>query len=189
MRIDELDIPDSVADALMSVGFRELHPPQAEAIPITLEGRNLVAAIPTASGKSLIGYVAALKTLVEHRGRVLYIVPLKALASEKRDDFLRFSDLGITVHMSTGDLDYEDRGIEKADIVVATSEKADSMIRHGSRWIDEVKLVIADEIHMIHDPGRGPTLEVALTKMMRRRSDLQVIALSATISNADDLAE
>ena len=189
MRIDELDIPDSVADALMSVGFRELHPPQAEAIPITLEGRNLVAAIPTASGKSLIGYVVALKTIVEHRGRVLYIVPLKALASEKRDDFLRFSGLGIDVHMSTGDLDSEDRGIERADIVIATSEKADSMIRHGSRWMDEVKLVIADEIHMIHDPGRGPTLEVALTKMMRRRRDLQVIALSATISNADDLAD
>ena len=189
MRIDELDVPDSVAEALMAAGFRELHPPQAEAIPLTLEGGNLVAAIPTASGKSLIGYVAALKTLVEHRGRVLYIVPLKALASEKRDDFLRFSDLGINVHMSTGDLDSDDRGLEKADIVIATSEKADSMIRHGSRWMDEVKLVIADEIHMIHDPGRGPTLEVALTKMMRRRSDLQVIALSATISNADDLAD
>ena len=189
MRIDELDVPDSVAEALMAAGFRELHPPQAEAIPLTLEGGNLVAAIPTASGKSLIGYVAALKTLVEHRGRVLYIVPLKALASEKRDDFLRFSELGINVHMSTGDLDSDDRGLEKADIVIATSEKADSMIRHGSRWMDEVKLVIADEIHMIHDPGRGPTLEVALTKMMRRRSDLQVIALSATISNADDLAD
>ena len=189
MRIDELDVPDAVADALQKAGFRELHPPQAEAIPITLEGRNLVAAIPTASGKSLIGYVAALKTLVERRGHVLYIVPLKALASEKRDDFLQFADLGINVHMSTGDLDSEERGIEKADIIVATSEKADSMIRHGSRWMDEVKLVIADEIHMIHDPGRGPTLEVALTKMMRRRSDLQVIALSATISNADDLAD
>ena len=189
MRIDELDVPDRVADALQRAGFRELHPPQAEAIPITLEGRNLVAAIPTASGKSLIGYVAALKTLVEHQGRVLYIVPLKALASEKRDDFLQFADLGINVHMSTGDLDSEDRGIDKADIIIATSEKADSMIRHGSRWMDEVKLVIADEIHMIHDPGRGPTLEVALTKMMRRRSDLQVIALSATISNADDLAD
>ena len=189
MRIDELDVPDAVADALQKAGFRELHPPQAEAIPITLEGRNLVAAIPPASGKSLIGYVAALKTLVERRGHVLYIVPLKALASEKRDDFLQFADLGINVHMSTGDLDSEERGIEKADIIVATSEKADSMIRHGSRWMDEVKLVIADEIHMIHDPGRGPTLEVALTKMMRRRSDLQVIALSATISNADDLAD
>ena len=70
MRIDELDVPDRVADALQRAGFRELHPPQAEAIPITLEGRNLVAAIPTASGKSLIGYVAALKTLVEHQGHV-----------------------------------------------------------------------------------------------------------------------
>ncbi len=189
MRVDELDVPDAVADALQSAGFRQLHPPQAEAIPIALEGRNLVAAIPTASGKSLIGYAAALKTLALRQGRVLYIVPLKALASEKRDDFMQFSDLGIKVHMSTGDLDSDDRGLEDADIVVATSEKADSMLRHGSRWMDGVKLVIADEIHMIHDPGRGPTLEVTLTKMMRRRSDLQVIALSATVSNADDLAD
>ncbi len=189
MRVDELDIPDSVADALRDQGFRELHPPQADAIPLALEGHNLVAAIPTASGKSLIGYAAALKRLVEGRGKVLYIVPLKALASEKRDDFLKFSHLGIKVHMSTGDLDSEDRGLNDADIVIATSEKADSMIRHGSRWMDDVGLVIADEIHMVHDPGRGPTLEVALTKMMRRNRGLQVIALSATISNASDLAD
>ena len=140
MRVDELDVPDSVADALTSAGFVELHPPQADAIPIALEGRNLVAAIPTASGKSLIGYAAALKTLALKQGSVLYIVPLKALASEKRDDFLQFSHLGIKVHMSTGDLDSDDRGLEDADIVVATSEKADSMIRHGSRWMDGVKL-------------------------------------------------
>ncbi|MDO5852680.1 MAG: DEAD/DEAH box helicase [Thermoplasmata archaeon] len=190
MRVDELDIPDSVAEALVSAGFRELHPPQAEAIPVALEGRNLVAAIPTASGKSLIGMVPALKLLAERGGKVLYIVPLKALASEKADDFRRFSEtLGFRVHMSTGDLDGEDRGLSDADVVVATSEKTDSMIRHGSRWMDGVKLVIADEIHMIHDPGRGPTLEVALTKMMRKNRGMQVIALSATISNADDLAD
>lgn len=189
MRVDELDVPDNVAEALMSAGFRELHPPQAQAIPVALEGRNLVAAMPTASGKSLIGYTAALKTVAEGMGRVLYIVPLKALAAEKRDDFMRFGSLGLKVHLSTGDLDSEDRGIEDADIVVATSEKADSMLRHGSRWIEKVKLVIADEVHMIHDPDRGPTLEVAITKMMRRRQDLQVIALSATISNASDLAD
>lgn len=189
MRVDELDISDRIAEALNSVGFVNLHPPQAEAIPIALTGRNLVAAIPTASGKSLIGYVPALKTIVEKRRRVLYIVPLKALASEKKDDFDRFSSLGIRTHLSTGDLDSEDKGLEDADIVVATSEKADSMIRHGSRWIQDIGLVIADEIHMIHDPGRGPTLEVALTKLMRRNRDLQIIALSATISNASDLAE
>ena len=190
MRVDELDVPDSVAELLASAGFRELHPPQAEAIPIALEGRNLVAAIPTASGKSLIGMVPALSILSRGEGKVLYIVPLKALASEKRDDFLMFAEpMGFRVHMSTGDLDSDDRGLEGADVVVATSEKADSMIRHGSRWMDGVRLVIADEIHMIHDPGRGPTLEVALTKMMRKNRGMQVIALSATISNADDLAD
>ena len=111
------------------------------------------------------------------------------MASEKKDDFDRFADLHIRTHLSTATWIREDRGLEDADIVVATSEKADSMIRHGSKRIQDVGLVIADEIHMIHDPGRGPTLEVALTKLMRRNRDLQIIALSATISNADDLAE
>ena len=151
MRIDELDVSERIAGALQSVGFEVLHPPQAEAIPIALTGRNLVAAIPTASGKSLIGYVPALKT-VEQGRKVLYIVPLKALASEKKDDFDRFSDLGVRAHLSTGDLDSEDRGLENANVVVATSEKADSMIRHGSRWMDDVGLVIADDPH---DPRPG----------------------------------
>ncbi len=190
MRIDELDIPDSVADALISAGFRELHPPQAEAIPLALDGGNLVVAIPTASGKSLIGMIPALRMLYEKRGKVLYIVPLKALASEKKDDFQRFADtLGFKVHMSTGDLDSDDVSVSDADVIVATSEKTDSMIRHGSRWMSEVRLVIADEIHTIHDPMRGPTLEVALTKMIRKLPEMQVIALSATISNANDLAD
>lgn len=189
MRVDELDAPDVVVDALQAQGFRELHPPQADAIPIALEGSNLVAAIPTASGKSLIGYAAALKTIVSGGGKVLYIVPLKALASEKADDFAKFSDIGVRVHMSTGDLDSDDRGMKDANIVVSTSEKVDSLLRHGSAWMDDVKLVIADEVHMIHDPGRGPTLEVILTKMMRRSSDIQIIALSATISNSNDLAD
>ena len=189
MRVDELAISDRVAEALMAAGFVNLHPPQAEAIPIALEGHNLVAAIPTASGKSLIGYIPALQMIVERGKKVLYIVPLKALASEKKDDFDRYSSLGIKSHMSTGDLDSDDKYISDADVIVATSEKADSMIRHGSNWMDQVGLVIADEIHMIHDPCRGPTLEVILTKLMRRNRDLQIIALSATMSNAFDLAE
>ena len=189
MRVDELEISDRVAEALMDKGFVNLHPPQAEAIPIALQGHNLVVAIPTASGKSLIGYIPALELMVSKGKKVLYIVPLKALASEKKDDFDRFKELGIRTHMSTGDLDSDDRNLADADVLVATSEKADSMIRHGSEWMRDVGLVIADEIHLIHDPGRGPTLEVILTKLMRRNKDLQIIALSATMSNAFDLAE
>ena len=173
----------------MEAGYVNLHPPQAEAIPVALQGHNLVVAIPTASGKSLIGYVPALDMMVRKGKKVLYIVPLKALASEKKDDFEKFSKLGIKAHLSTGDLDSDDKNLQDADIIVATSEKADSMIRHGSTWMEQVGLVIADEVHMIHDPGRGPTLEVILTKLMRRNRDLQIIALSATMSNAFDLAE
>ena len=188
MRTDELDLPKEAIDSLIEQGFVELHPPQAEAIPKVLEGKSLVASIPTASGKSLIGYCAALKKILVECKRVLYIVPLKALASEKRDDFDRFSSLGIKVGISIGDLDSDDRKLGDADVIVATSEKADSLMRHGSKWIESVGLVIADEIHMLHDPGRGPTLEVSLTKMRRRNPNLQIIALSATISNANDLA-
>ena len=189
MRVDELEVTDRVAEALMDAGYINLHPPQAKAIPVALTGRSLVAAIPTASGKSLIGYVPALQMITEHRRRVLYLVPLKALASEKKDDFDKFYGLGITTHLATGDLDSNERNLENVDVVIATSEKADSMIRHSSEWMDKVGLVIADEVHMIHDPGRGPTLEVILTKLKRRNRDLQIIALSATMSNASDLAE
>lgn len=189
MLTDDLDLRDDIRRALKEQGFEELHPPQADAIPKALEGRNLVVAVPTASGKSLIGYCAAMKKILEEGKRVLYIVPLKALATEKKEDFDRFSHLGFKVGLSIGDLDSDDRSLGDADVIVSTSEKADSLMRHGSRWMESVGLVIADEIHMIHDPGRGPTLEVALTKMRRRNPDLQVIALSATISNADDLAQ
>ena len=188
MKVTELDIDPKIVDALTRNGFVELHPPQADAIPLALTGRNLVAAMPTASGKSLVGFIPAIDTVVSKGGKVLYIVPLKALASEKRDDLEKFSDLGMKVVMSSGDLDSDDGKLSDADIIVATSEKADSMVRHGSKWMDGVKLVIADEIHLIHDPGRGPTLEVVLTKLMRRNKDMQIIALSATISNASDMA-
>lgn len=188
MDVRELDLPKEAIAALEEQGYVTLHPPQEKAIPIALEGKNIVVAVPTASGKSLIGYTAALKTILERRRKVLYIVPLKALASEKKDDMDRFAHLGFRTAISIGDLDSEDRWLNDADFIVATSEKADSLLRHGSRIVDDIGLVIADEIHLIHDPGRGPVLEVALTKMKRKHKDTQIIGLSATITNANDLA-
>ena len=189
MRTSELDLPSDVIDALERQGYVTLYPPQAEAIPKVLKGKNVVVAVPTASGKSLTGYIAALRTVLKERRKVLYIVPLKALAAEKRDDLEKFAHLGFRVAMSTGDLDSEDKWIGDADVIVATSEKADSLLRHRSQWMNDVGLVIADEVHLIHDPSRGPTLEVALTKMMLRNPGMQIIALSATISNSREVAE
>ncbi|MCQ2056287.1 MAG: DEAD/DEAH box helicase [archaeon] len=188
MNVDELNISDDVKQALRSQGYTKLYPPQEVAIPKALSGKNLVVEAPTASGKSLIGLTAAIKTILERKKKVLYIVPLKALASEKKDDMDKLSLLGIKTAVSTGDLDSDEKQLNDSNFIVATSEKTDSLLRHGSKLIDDVGLVIADEIHLIHDVDRGPTLEIVLTKIKRKLNECQIIALSATISNADELS-
>ncbi len=189
MRIDELDLPAGVADILKEDGIEELYPPQSKAIGFALEGKNLMLAIPTASGKSLIAYLAALKHILERGGKVLYIVPLRALANEKYEDLKHFEKLGIKAAISSGDLDSPDPQLDDFDIIVATSEKADSLLRHQGQWLHHISLVIADEVHLIHDPDRGPTLEITLAKFRKFNPALQVIALSATINNSKELAD
>ena len=84
--VKELDLPPDVIELLTEKwGITRLHPPQSEAMPFALSGENLLLAIPTASGKSLVAYLAILKRLlVDVPGsRAFYLVPLKALAAEK----------------------------------------------------------------------------------------------------------
>jgi len=183
-----LGLDPRILKKLAEDGIQTLYPPQAEALGPALDGRNLVLAIPTASGKSLVAYLAMFQAVLRG-GKALYIVPLKALASEKYDDLARFSDLGIRVAQSTGDYDEVDPKLERYDIVVSTSEKADSLLRHRSRWMEQLSVVVADEVHLINDADRGPTLEVILTKFKKFSPEAQLIALSATIRNAAELAD
>ena len=83
-------------------------------------------AVPTASGKSLVAYVACLLKALQGK-RALYIVPLRALASEKYDDLRPLESLGISVGISMGDFDAPDPSLDKFDILVATSEKGDEL--------------------------------------------------------------
>ena len=188
MKIEELGIDKRILDKLRQDGIEELYPPQAEAIGPALDGKNLVLAIPTASGKSLVAYLAMLQAVLKG-GKALYIVPLKALASEKYEDLAKFESLGIRVGESSGDYDEIDPKLHMYDIVIATSEKADSLLRHRVKWLDQLSIVVADEVHLINDPERGPTLEVTLVKFRTFNPRAQVIALSATISNSRELAE
>jgi helicase len=188
MKLEELGLPPGVAEVLMEEGITSLYPPQEKAVPLALKGKNLFLAVPTASGKSLVAYLAALKHVLERGGKALYIVPLRALAAEKFEDLRRFEGLGVRVGMSVGDFDSPDPELERYDIIIATSEKADSLLRHRSSWLQKISLVVADEVHLIHDPERGPTLEITLTKFRRFNPELQVIALSATVKNSKELA-
>ena len=180
-------IHEKVGAALDIWGIQRFYPPQKESLQAIADGENLVAAVPTAAGKSLIAYIAVLNK-VFRRGKALYVVPLRALASEKFEELSMLKDLGVRVALSYGDYDEEDARLESYDIVVATSEKADSLLRHRSKWLRGLSIIVADEVHLLNDPGRGPTLEVILTRFMQLNEKAQLVCLSATIANASELA-
>ncbi|MFO7832597.1 MAG: ATP-dependent DNA helicase, partial [Halohasta sp.] len=122
-------------------------------------------------------------------GKALYIVPLRALASEKKTEFERWEEYGISVGVSTGNYDSSEEWLASRDIIVATSEKVDSLVRNNAGWIDQLSCVVADEVHLVDDRNRGPTLEVTLAKLRRINPGLQVVALSATVGNANEVAD
>jgi len=169
-------------------GYKELYPPQAEALERgLLDGKSMLLATPTASGKTLLAELAMLKAALQGR-RSLYIVPLRALATEKYDSFKKFRALGVTVGISTGDFDKRDERLGKNQIIIATSEKADSLMRNGASWVRDLAVLVVDEIHLLSDLVRGPTLEMTITKLRHCNPNLQVIGLSATVANARELA-
>ncbi len=179
---------DYVQKVLELSGLKELNPVQKLAIDSgLLEGKSMVVAAPTASGKTLVAEMAALKTIRDGK-KVVYIVPLKALASEKYEEFKKkYEPLGIRVAISVGDLDSTDPWLSKYDLIVVTSEKLDSLMRHGIEWVGSIGLVVVDEMHLLNDLSRGPTLEITLTKL-RQLVNPWFLGLSATISNYEQLA-
>ncbi len=185
--LDDAGLDGELTGILARDGITELYPPQAEAIPKVLAGRSVLLACPTASGKSLVAYVALLRAA--RQGRTgLYLVPLRALAHEKAEELQQFAELGVKVGISIGDFDLTADKLDRLDVLVATSEKADGLLRRGSPWLDRLGVVVADEVHLMRDHDRGPTLEVSLTRLKRAYPQLQVVALSATVGNSEEVA-
>jgi helicase len=188
VKVENLELPERIKQDYIGSGITELNPPQRKAVNTGLmEGEDMIVASPTASGKTFIAELAMVNQVKKEGGKAVYIVPLKALASEKYEDFSeRYEDLDVM--MSVGDRDESGDYLETADIVIVTSEKLDSMLRHNPSWIHEINLVVTDEIHLLTSPNRGPTLEVTLTRL-RDLLDFQMLGLSATISNSSELAD
>ena len=193
MKIDKLDLPDSAIEFLKSQGFEKLYPPQVDSVKSgLLDGKSILVSAPTASGKTLIAMLAMFSYLSKNNGKVVYLSPLRALAAEKFTEFKKLEKIAlgkkIKVGVSTGDFDGIEKNLEKSDILILTNEKMDSVIRHGVEWIDEIGLVISDEVHLIGDENRGPTLEMILTQLKLLDSKPQIVGLSATITNSDEIA-
>ena len=176
-----------VSEALKMWGIEKLYPPQQESLDPIAEGENLMVCVPTAAGKSLIAYMAILDKVLKGK-KALYVVPLRALASEKYEELRTLEPMGVRVALSYGDYDDDDRYLERYDVVIATSEKADSLLRHRTKWMRDIGVIVSDEVHLLNDKGRGPTLEVILTRFKQINPGAQMICLSATVSNGAEMA-
>lgn len=191
MKLDDIKIkiPRALYNSLLP-DIEEFRPAQEKAINAgLLERKNLLVCTPTASGKTLIAELAMVKSILEEKGKAIYIVPLKALANEKFKDFKKRYGLYLRIALSIGDLDSADPYLANYDLIICTSEKLDSLIRHHAPWLNRVGTVIVDEVHLMNDPERGPTLEILITMLKELLKDVQIIALSATIGNPEELAE
>ena len=197
MKIEKLALPDTAIDFLRSQGFQKLYPPQADSIKSgLLKGNSILVSAPTASGKTLIAVLAILGYLSRENakkgGKIVYLSPLRALAAEKFAEFKKLEKIALKnkakIAISTGDFDGIEKNLEKGNVLILTNEKMDSVIRHGALWIEDIALVISDEVHLIGDGHRGPTLEMILTQLKLLDTKPQIVGLSATITNSEDIA-
>ena len=175
---------------ILSKEIQELRPAQEKSVNAgLLDGKNLLVCTPTASGKTLIAELAAVSAILKGSSKAVYIVPLRALASEKYNHFKRRYDGLIKTALSVGDADSAGGYLSDYDLIVCTQEKLDSLLRHHAPWIGSVKVIVIDEIHLLNDPSRGPTLEILITILRNTLKNVQIIGLSATIGNSQELAD
>ena len=198
MKIEKLDLEPKVIDFLKSEGYEELFEPQEQSVKAGLfdEKKNFLITIPTASGKTLIAMLAILSHLSKHKTKVVYLTPLRALTSEKFEEFKKLEKLNlgrkIKVALSTGDSKEKKEKLENADVIFLTNESMDANMAFQKDWIYDIGLVVSDEIHLIGDNTRGPTLEIILTRFKSGfigKNPPKIIGLSATISNSNELAD
>lgn len=157
-----------------------------------LDGADLVVSAPTSSGKTMIGELAALKGITEHR-RALFLLPLKALVNDKHQEFERkYSALGLRTIRATGEFndDIPDLMQGHYDVCLMTYEKATALLLANPHLLRQVGTVVIDEAQMIVDESRGTNLEFLLTFFkVRRRQGIapQIVALSAVIGDTNGL--
>lgn len=191
MAIDRLVAPglaDDIKGHLQSWGIDRLTTIQKIAFDRGVaDGRSMVVCAPTSAGKTLVAEIAVLKAL-QLTKRVVYLVSHKALADQKYEDFERKFGLGApspiaSVALSTGDREEGELG---APLLVATYEKALALLLSGQIQLAST-LLVADELQIIGEPGRGPNIET-LCSILRQRGVDQLIALTATTGNPGEIA-
>jgi ATP-dependent RNA helicase HelY len=184
MSIPALSAPSPAGSALRARFLArlpfELDAFQFEAMDALDGGHSVVVAAPTGSGKTLVAEYAVAKALAEG-SKVFYTTPLKALSNQKFSDFSRLYGAG-RVGLLTGDNVVN----AEAPVVVMTTEVLRNMIYAGSDSLAGLRYVVLDEVHYLQDPYRGPVWEEVIIHLA---PEVDLVCLSATVSNAEELAD
>ncbi|ADP76833.1 DEAD/DEAH box helicase domain protein [Methanothermus fervidus DSM 2088] len=199
LKVSELNIPKKFKFVLNHLKIRKLLPVQYLAIKNGLiEGKNLMVVSATASGKTLIGELVGIPSALEGK-KFIYLTPLVALANQKYREFKsKYSSLGLKTAIKVGknrikakgELKIHEDDIRDADIVVGTYEGIDFLLRSGkSKHLGDPGVIVIDEIHMLEDRERGPRLNGMIKRFMKIFPNSQIIALSATVENAEEIAK
>ena len=198
-KIDELNIPIELKEIIKNRGIKELLPVQTLAVKGgLLDGKDLIITSATSSGKTLIGELAGIKNLKVGRGKLLFLVPLVALANQKYIEFKeRYEKIGLTVSLRVGMGRLSEDKSEfintdiNADIVVGTYEGIDFLLRSGR--LRNVGTVVIDEVHSLNMEERGARLDGLIGRLRYLKnilkSNIQMIYLSATVGNPEELAK
>ncbi len=169
-----------------------LNPLQSLAVPPVLSTRGHVMVVaPTGAGKTLIGEIAALRSIVLEGQPAVWLVPARALAAEVAQTVKRWRALGVSAVELTGETNFSSDTVRRAQLWVATTEKFESLYRRSSlqSFLDTVGCLIVDEVHLVGDPSRGSTLESLIARIRTVENGTRIVALSATAANAHELAD
>uniref|UniRef100_A0A182W955 Helicase POLQ-like n=1 Tax=Anopheles minimus TaxID=112268 RepID=A0A182W955_9DIPT len=189
-------LPNAVRRILRDFrGIEDLYDWQREclALPAIQERRNLIYALPTSGGKTLVAEILMLREIICRLRNVLFIVPYVSLAQEKMIALSPFAlELQFLLEEYSGGKGQcpPRKRRKKNTIFVCTIEKAlmlmDSLVEAGRA--NEIGLVVIDELHMIGEQRRGACLEMLITKLQVLRAGIQIVGMSATIGNLTEVA-
>ncbi|GII60003.1 hypothetical protein Skr01_00880 [Sphaerisporangium krabiense] len=172
--------------------FDRLNPAQVQAAPAVLNSkRHLVITAPTGAGKTVIGMLAVLRAILGEGRKAAWLVPQRSLTDELDRELEGWRGKGLRVERLSGEYTTDIERIRAADLWVATTEKFEAICRTNSLQaaLGEVGCLVVDEVHLLGSPGRGPLLEALLARVRGVNSPVRIVGLSATVSNAAEIAE